>query len=264
MAAVFDLPSWERILNDFNYSREKITPMLEALWDGRFDEARTLFGQMSGVSEAAATGTVRDLFHGITKLELAHVANELGVAIGNNASAEEIQGLLDKTRALTVAYKLALGNGDAEYDYVWRSTRGSDEMLFGPKFDALDDIKDAIAARDHVDRHADGSDGSRGPRTFTVGPGSGYVLFDPEIAPGAIFWLGQRYTHIDLQDQKVAVDRLPSLQRAGDFSGREVSGREVQRMALKRSRPPTKKTLKSPAKMQGNQGFMSGETGIRT
>ena len=37
----------------------------------------------------------------------------------------------------------------------------------------------------------------------------------------------QRYTHIDLQDQKVAVDRLPSLQRplqrAGDFSGREVA-----------------------------------------
>ena len=37
----------------------------------------------------------------------------------------------------------------------------------------------------------------------------------------------QRYTHIDLQDQKVAVDRLPSLQRplqrVNDFSGHEVS-----------------------------------------
>ena len=37
----------------------------------------------------------------------------------------------------------------------------------------------------------------------------------------------QRYTHIDLQDQKVAVDRLPSLQRplqrVDDFSGHEVS-----------------------------------------
>ena len=37
----------------------------------------------------------------------------------------------------------------------------------------------------------------------------------------------QRYTHIDLQDQKVAVDRLPSLQRplqrVGDFSGHEVA-----------------------------------------
>ena len=37
----------------------------------------------------------------------------------------------------------------------------------------------------------------------------------------------QRYTHIDLQDQKVAVDRLPSLQRplqrAGDFSGHDVA-----------------------------------------
>jgi hypothetical protein len=35
-------------------------------------------------------------------------------------------------------------------------------------------------------------------------------------------------------------------------------------MALNRARPSTKKTLKSPAKMQENQGFMSGETGIRT
>ncbi len=35
-------------------------------------------------------------------------------------------------------------------------------------------------------------------------------------------------------------------------------------MALKRVPTPTKKTLKSPAKMQENQGFASGETGIRT
>ena len=35
-------------------------------------------------------------------------------------------------------------------------------------------------------------------------------------------------------------------------------------MALKQVPTPTKKTLKSPAKMQENQGFMSGETGIRT
>ena len=35
-------------------------------------------------------------------------------------------------------------------------------------------------------------------------------------------------------------------------------------MALKQSRPPMKKTLKFQAKMQENQGFMSGETGIRT
>ena len=35
-------------------------------------------------------------------------------------------------------------------------------------------------------------------------------------------------------------------------------------MALKQSRPPMKKTLKFQAKMQENQGFKSGETGIRT
>ena len=35
-------------------------------------------------------------------------------------------------------------------------------------------------------------------------------------------------------------------------------------MALNRARSSTKKTLKFPAKMQENQGFMSGETGIRT
>ena len=35
-------------------------------------------------------------------------------------------------------------------------------------------------------------------------------------------------------------------------------------MALQQVPSQTKKTLKSPAKMQENQGFMSGETGIRT
>ena len=35
-------------------------------------------------------------------------------------------------------------------------------------------------------------------------------------------------------------------------------------MALRQVPTPTKKTLKSPERMQGNQGFMSGETGIRT
>ena len=73
----------------------------------------------------------------------------------------------------------------------------------------------------------------------------------------------QRYTHIDLQDQKVAVDRLPSLQRplqrAGDFSGREVATDGTEACA-----DPNEENPEIPSKMQENQGFMSGEREIRT
>ncbi len=73
----------------------------------------------------------------------------------------------------------------------------------------------------------------------------------------------QRYTHIDLQDQNVAVDSLPSLQRplqrAGDFSGHEVATDGTEARA-----DPNKKTPEIPVKMQENQGFMSGEREIRT
>jgi len=84
----------------------------------------------------------------------------------------------------------------------------------------------------------------------------------------------QRYTHIDLQDQKVAVDRLPSLQRplqrAGDFSGREVAtdGTE-QGEAINEENPeiPSKKAGKSGFCIRrdrdSNPGYPCGYSGFQ-
>ena len=64
----------------------------------------------------------------------------------------------------------------------------------------------------------------------------------------------QRYTHIDLQDQKVAVDRLPSLQRplqrAGDFSGREVAKDGTEAGIV-----PYEENPEIPSKNAGKSGF---------
>ena len=64
----------------------------------------------------------------------------------------------------------------------------------------------------------------------------------------------QRYTHIDLQDQKVAVDRLPSLQRplqrAGDFSGREVATDGTETESATNEENP-----EIPSKNAGKSGF---------
>ncbi len=64
----------------------------------------------------------------------------------------------------------------------------------------------------------------------------------------------QRYTHIDLQDQKVAVDRLPSLQRplqrAGDFSGHDVATDGTAT-----GTDPNEENPEIPSKKVGNSGF---------
>ena len=64
----------------------------------------------------------------------------------------------------------------------------------------------------------------------------------------------QRYTHIDLQDQNVAVDRLPSLQRrlqrAGDFSGHEVAADGTAAGA-----DPNEENPEIPSKNAGKSGF---------
>ena len=64
----------------------------------------------------------------------------------------------------------------------------------------------------------------------------------------------QRYTHIDLQDQKVAVDRLPSLQRplqrAGDFSGHDVATDGTATGA-----DPNEENPEIPSKNAGKSGF---------
>jgi len=64
----------------------------------------------------------------------------------------------------------------------------------------------------------------------------------------------QRYTQIDLQEQKVAVDRLPSLQRplqrAGDFSGREVAKDGTEAGA-----DPNEENPEIPRKNAGKSGF---------
>jgi hypothetical protein len=55
------------------------------------------------------------------------------------------------------------------------------------------------------------------------------------------------------------ISRVPSLQRAGDFSGREVATDSTEtELATNEENPEI------PSKVQENQGFMSGETGIRT
>ena len=84
----------------------------------------------------------------------------------------------------------------------------------------------------------------------------------------------QRYTHIDLQDQKVAVDRLPSLQRplqrAGDISGQEVSfgGTEQPSVTKEESLDdPAENTGKSRLRKRrdrdSNPGYPCGYSGFQ-
>ena len=73
----------------------------------------------------------------------------------------------------------------------------------------------------------------------------------------------QRYTHIDLQEQKVAVDRLPSLQRPLQRAD-DISGHAVAADGNSENADPNEENPEFPDETQEIQGFPSGEGEIRT
>ncbi len=73
----------------------------------------------------------------------------------------------------------------------------------------------------------------------------------------------QRYTHIDLQEQKVAVDCLPSLQRPLQRAA-DISGHTVAADGNSENADPNEENPEFPDETQEIQGFSSGEGEIRT